>query len=260
MPSASSSHDQRFASALDALSAMEARGWRLELDRMDELARRLGVPSGGQPRYLHVTGTNGKGSTTAFIQNILHGQGWVVGGYYSPYVNSVLERVQLGLDPISEADFTDLMELLLPVADGMVGTDFGGPTEFEAKTALGFMYWNHKRCDAVALEVGLGGRLDATNIVDPAVSVIVSIALDHTKILGDTLAAIATEKAGIIKPGRPVIVGDIPEEAAFPIVAKAAQTSSEVWRFGHDIDLKGTTLHLPTRSFAGSREAARNRR
>lgn len=224
-----------YEEAVAALGAMMARGWRLELDRMRELCRRLGVAEGGSSRFVHVAGTNGKGSVTAYVQNMLVAQGYVTGAYYSPYVYDLRERVQIGLGWIEKDMFARLMARIVAVGDAMVDTDLGGPTEFEAKTALGFMAWQEAGCDAVALEVGLGGRLDATNIVDPVCSVVVSIGYDHMHILGDTLAQIAREKAGIIKPGRPVVVGDLAEEAWASIDAVARQADAPVWRYGRDV-------------------------
>lgn len=214
---------------------MMERGWRLELDRMEELCRRLGVAHGGSPKFIHVAGTNGKGSVTAYVQNMLAAQGYATGAYYSPYVYDLRERVQIGLDWIEKDMLARLMSLIVEVSDAMVESPFGGPTEFEAKTALGFLAWQEAGCEAVALEVGLGGRLDATNIVDPACSVIVSIGYDHMHILGDTLGAIAREKAGIIKPGKPVVVGDLPDEAWESVAAVAEEKAAPVWKVGRDV-------------------------
>jgi dihydrofolate synthase/folylpolyglutamate synthase len=224
-----------YGQAVEALSRFGGRGWRLGLDRMEEFVRRL--PIDHWPDFVHVTGTNGKGSVTAFVQSLLVEQGWATGAYFSPYVFDLRERIQLGRSLITREDFARLVEEALPIADGLEGEPWGGLTEFEFKTGLGFLYWSRKRCDVVALEVGLGGRLDATNVIDPACSVIASIGLDHTEILGDTLDKIAKEKAGIIKPGRPVVVGDLPPTAQEPVLRIAAEQGSPVWRYGHEIVL-----------------------
>jgi dihydrofolate synthase/folylpolyglutamate synthase len=237
-----------FEEAVERLGAFRTRGWRLGLDRMQEFLRRLGVSDKlgapdqpGQTRtnpnttqFIHVAGTNGKGSVCAYLQAMLHEQGYRVGATYSPYVYDVRERVQLGRDLISKQDFARLVERLLEVGATLDDTELGGPTEFEMKTALGFLYWAEKQCDWVALEVGLGGRLDATNVVDPACCVIVSVGLDHTHILGDTLAQIATEKAGIIKSGRPVVVGDLPQEAMQAVEAVARENRAPLYRYGKE--------------------------
>ena len=124
---------------------------------------------------------------------------------------------------IAEHDVARLTEQLMPAAESLSDTEFGGATEFEFKTALGFAYWKERKCEWVALEVGLGGRLDATNVVHPKVCVIVSVGLDHTAILGDTVEAIAHEKAGIIKQSVPVVVGEVPRTALEVIEEIAAQ-------------------------------------
>jgi dihydrofolate synthase/folylpolyglutamate synthase len=228
-----------YEEALAAIASLQSRGWRLGLDRMREFLRRAGLDGAlgegsGSPRFIHIAGTNGKGSVTAYVQSILHAHGFGVGATYSPYVYDVRERVQYGLELISETDLAALTERLWPIALSLDGTDFGGPTEFEFKTALGFAYWEQRHCDWVALEVGLGGRLDATNVVTPACSTIVSIGLDHREILGDTLGAIAREKAGIIKPGRPVIVGQMAEEARDAILEVVRENGSPVWLYGRE--------------------------
>ncbi|MEX2243037.1 MAG: folylpolyglutamate synthase/dihydrofolate synthase family protein [Fimbriimonadaceae bacterium] len=238
-----------FEEAVRRLGEFRSRGWRFGTDRMEEFLRRLGLAdklgSPGGPQYIHVAGTNGKGSVVAFLQSLLVEQGYRVGATYSPYVYDVRERVQFGRELISEEDFARLTETLLEVGETMDGTELGGPTEFEMKTALGFMYWAEKKCDWVALEVGLGGRLDATNVVRPSCSVITSVGLDHTKVLGETLGEIAREKAGIIKPDRPVVVGAVPEEARAAIQAVAGENGSPLWLFGRDVTWEDGTVQTP---------------
>ncbi|MCH7945095.1 MAG: bifunctional folylpolyglutamate synthase/dihydrofolate synthase, partial [Armatimonadetes bacterium] len=184
-----------FDDAVARLGDLRRRGWRLGLDRMQEYVRRLGLQDKlgqpGGPKFIHVAGTNGKGSVVAFLQSMLVEQGFKTGAAYSPYVYDIRERVQLGRKLISKSDFARLAVRLLDVGEDLERTELGGPTEFELKTALGFAYWAEQGAEWVALEVGLGGRLDATNVVDPAASIIVSIGLDHTHILGETLSEIA---------------------------------------------------------------------
>ena len=225
--------------ALAYIASLEGRGWRLGLDRMEEMVRRSGLsdsiggPTG--PQYIHVAGTNGKGSTTAFLQSILVASGYRTGAFFSPYVVDPRERVQLNREMISKPDLVAVAEKLIPIAESFSETDFGGITEFEFKTAIGFEYWKQKQCEWVALEVGLGGRLDATNVISPRASVIVSIGLDHINILGGTLDKIAYEKAGIIKPGVPIIVGNMPEAAREVILREAREREAPVWLWGRDI-------------------------
>lgn len=214
---------------------------------MLEFCKRLGLETYLQEpgRFIHVAGTNGKGSVTAFVQSLLLEQGWPTGACYSPYVYSVRERVQFR-DPaqsvtsnlVSEEDFARLVEEIWPIAEALEGTELDGPTEFEFKTAMGFMHWQQKGAKAVALEVGLGGRLDATNVItQPACSVITNIGLDHTQLLGSTLAEIAIEKAGIIKPGQPVVIGELPEEALHAVETIAKVNAAAVWRYGREFVL-----------------------
>lgn len=223
-----------FEEAEKALAAFGSRGWRLGLDRMnafvDELGLRDYVTGPARPMYFHVAGTNGKGSTTCFLQNLLHEHRYRVGACYSPYVYDVRERVQIGRDLISKAEFAACTEILLRAGERLEATEFGGPTEFEMKIAMGFLAWQRAGVDAVALETGMGGRLDATNVVDPACSIITSIGLDHTEYLGSTLSEIAREKAGIIKPRRPVVLGRVDSEVLDELRA-AAEAAGSACRF-----------------------------
>lgn len=228
-----------FEAACLYLESLAPRGWRLGLDRMMELCRRAGLEDSlgkpGGPRYLHVAGTNGKGSVTAFLQSVLGASGYATGAYFSPFVYDIRERVQVGGEKISGDDFARHVEALRPHAEPLADTEFGGATEFEVKTAMGFRHWRDTRCEWVALEVGLGGRLDATNVVTPAASAIVSIGLDHTHILGDTYAAIAYEKAGVIKEGVPVVAGELPAEALEGVEREACERASPLWRVGREV-------------------------
>jgi dihydrofolate synthase/folylpolyglutamate synthase len=184
------------------------------------------TPTLSNKGYIHVAGTNGKGTTTAFVESILRHQGWRTGAFYSPYVVDYRERIQAEGQMIAPDELAALVARLLPVADSMGDTEFGGATKFELEAAMGFAYWEQKACEWVALEVGLGGRLDATNVVTPKACIIVSVGLDHTSILGNSLEEIAAEKAGIIKPGVPVVVGEMPPEAYAVIKGIAKERSA----------------------------------
>ncbi|MBS1718389.1 MAG: bifunctional folylpolyglutamate synthase/dihydrofolate synthase [Armatimonadetes bacterium] len=218
--------------ALDYIASLAPRGWRLGLDRMQALADAAGLLRGPQPKFIHIAGTNGKGTTTAFVQSILREHGFRTGAYFSPFVYDPLERWQINGALILPEELAALTAELKPIAESFTDTEFGGITEFEFKTALGFLFWQRQACDYVALEVGLGGRLDATNIITPASCAIVSIGLDHQNILGETMAEIAYEKAGIIKAGIPVVVGEMADEALKPILAEAARVRAPVMRVG----------------------------
>ena len=193
------------------------------LERMTLLADRLGGIHLGIPT-VHVAGTKGKGSTSAMITSILSAEGYRVGLFTSPHLHSVVERVRVGLEPISKTEFAQLIEQLWPAVE-WVGSEggYGGVTFFELLTAMAFLHFQNIKADFQVMEVGLGGRLDSTNIVEPAVSVITSISLDHVATLGDTIKKIAREKAGIIKQGMPVIVAPQAEPDAIEVFRQAAQ-------------------------------------
>jgi dihydrofolate synthase / folylpolyglutamate synthase len=231
-----------YTEALAYIASLAPRGWRLGLDRMREFAIRAGLEdvlaSSADNRnfnYIHVAGTNGKGSTNAYIQSILHESGYRTGSFFSPFVYDPRERIQLGREYIPEKVFAGLTALLQPLAEEFTETEYGGISEFEFKTAMAFMFYKRLKCEWIALEVGLGGRLDSTNIVVPRCGVIVSIGLDHTNILGETIDEIAFEKAGIVKPGVPLVVGQMPAPAFDIVQEQAASKGCEVWRYGREI-------------------------
>lgn len=177
----------------------------LNLQRMQHLLQSLGNPHQGL-RFIHVAGTNGKGSTAAMVASILSKAGFRVGLYSSPHLVSFRERIRLGDETISEDDLCDLVsKLRAALLEGKTKPNFGLPTFFEVSTALAFLFFASKRTDFAVLEVGLGGRLDATNVIKPLICAITPIGLDHTDKLGDDLRAIAKEKAEIIKPNALVV-------------------------------------------------------
>ncbi len=242
-----------FEQAMKAISDLAPRGWRLGLDRMQEFARLAGLKSTTEmgsdiPQYLQVAGTNGKGTVTGMIQNGLFQQGFKTGAFFSPFVYDARERVQIGLDFLPDAEWSSYTSKLIQIGETMVSTPFEGPTEFELKTAIGLMAFELNQCDFVALEVGLGGRLDATSVVNPAAGAIVSIGLDHVSILGDTLEEIAFEKAGIIKPSMPIALGVMTPEARQVILEVANQNQSIVWEIGKQIliESSGNTIQVTT--------------
>ena len=245
-----------YAEALAYISGLETRGWRLGLDRMAAFVRAAALESaiGGHDRkFVHIAGTNGKGSTTAFAEAMLRAAGYRTGAFFSPFVVDIRERVQFGGELISREDLAAVTAELQPIAEAFTETDFGGISEFEFKTAVGFRYWEKMQAEWVALEVGLGGRLDSTNVVHPAATIIVSIGLDHMHILGDTIEKIAAEKAGIIKAGIPVIVGDIPPPALEVILDIARERRAPAFCFGEEIRLTNGVLECPWGTVAGLR-------
>lgn len=243
----------KYAEALAYIASLTGEGWRLDLERIEEFLSRLGNPHLECGGVLHVTGTNGKGSVTAMIQSILTAAGYRTGGFFSPYVYDFRERVQYNCEMISKRDVARITEELKPVAQRMRRSACGRPTEFEFKTALGFVYWKRKRCEYVALEVGLGGRLDATNVVQPLVSVITEIGLDHQQFLGNSIDKIAWEKAGIIKPGRPIVCAVSHSAARKVIEVRARDLGCELWQYGKDFVSEDRVIYTPLRTIRGIR-------
>ncbi len=178
---------------------------RLGLDRTRELLDRLGRPQDSL-RFVHVAGTNGKGSTCAFLSSILVAAGYRTGLFTSPYIETFYERIRVNGENISDDELTWATLRVRDAAEAMEAEGGEHPTEFELMCAVALVHFARVRCDIVVLEVGLGGRLDSTNVIDaPEVAAITSIALDHTDLLGDTIAKIAHEKAGIVKPSSSVV-------------------------------------------------------
>ena len=215
--------------SLDYLNGLLKFGIKFGLDRIKALSEAFGNPH-KQVRVIHVGGTNGKGSTTTFISSILHEAGYRTGAYLSPYVHDLRERIQIDGRMISKEDFTALINEIKPVADKLAETELGAVTEFEVKTMLAYLYFARQKVDFAVLEVGMGGRFDSTNIVDPLVAVITNVSLDHTERLGDTVEQIAFEKAGIIKAGT-MLVTAVDDERAWPVILNTCrQAGAEVWR------------------------------
>lgn len=211
----------------EALSYIHAINWTFckpGLERVSLLCKKIGEPQ-KDVKCIHVAGTNGKGSSCAMLSSVLQAAGYRVGLYTSPHMVRFNERMQVNGECISDEDLTKITEEVRPFADAMEDR----PTEFELVTAIAFLYFKRMNCDLVILETGLGGRLDATNvIVEPVMSVITGIALDHTAILGDTYEKIAFEKAGIIKPHCPVVLGDCNDDARAVLLKKAEDCNSSV--------------------------------
>ncbi|MBU3100154.1 MULTISPECIES: bifunctional folylpolyglutamate synthase/dihydrofolate synthase [Clostridium] len=180
-------------------------GSKLGLDRTEKLLELLGNPH-KKLKCIHIAGTNGKGSTSAMVSSILVEAGYKVGSYISPFIEEFEERIQINNKNISKDDLSDIITEVSKAVEKVVELGYINPTEFEIITCAGFLYFYKNNIDFAVIEVGLGGRLDSTNVITPILSIITSISLDHTLILGDTLEKITYEKAGIIKRGIPVVV------------------------------------------------------
>ncbi len=195
------------------------------LERIGELCTGIGDPQ-DKLRFVHVAGTNGKGSFCAMTASILREAGLCVGLYTSPYIKRFNERICVNGTPISDEELAEVTSYVRPTADAMKDR----PTEFELITAVAFEYFRRRGCDIVVLEAGMGGRLDSTNIIKtPVLSVITGVALDHVAYLGDTVEKIAGEKAGIIKKGVPVLWGGNDERARRVIEARAAEVGAQTF-------------------------------
>jgi dihydrofolate synthase/folylpolyglutamate synthase len=173
------------------------------LERIQALLERVGNPH-ERLQAVHIGGTNGKGSVAVMIASVLQRAGYRVGLYTSPHLISYCERIQINGAPIAEDEFAHIADELMPIADAMADK----PTQFEFMTALAFLYFLRQKIDIAVIEVGLGGRFDATNVITPMVGVLTNVELDHTDLLGETLEQIAWEKAGIAKRGVPLVTGE----------------------------------------------------
>jgi len=227
--------------------ASELAKAEFNLDRMRTLMDELGSPETQYP-IIHVAGTKGKGSVSALCASALQVAGYKTGLYTSPHLQDYAERIQVNGQPIPHADLVALVEEIKPAVARVPYL-----TTFEITTALGYLYFARQNCDASVIEVGLGGRLDATNIIIPRVSVITSLSLDHTLVLGDTLAEIACEKAGIIKPGVPVVSSPQKKEALIVLKRIADEQGCKFILVGQDLrfellshSIDGQTLQVST--------------
>lgn len=197
-------------------------GSKLGLENISVLLNLMGNPE-KELKFIHVAGTNGKGSTSSFISNILLEEGYDVGLFTSPYLEVFNERIRINGANIPNGDLSEVVSLVKKKVDIMIKKGYSHPTEFEVVTAAAFEYYKNKKVDFVVLEVGMGGRLDSTNVIeDTLVSVITPIALDHTDYLGDTIEKVAFEKAGIIKTNSVVVIHP-QKDSVIDVIAKKCE-------------------------------------
>ncbi len=235
---------------LDALAAAPPRPYgENRLDPVIALLDRLGNPQGGLP-VIHITGSKGKGSTALLIESILQAAGLRTGTFTSPHLQRWTERLRLNGQELDAASFHTLLERLRPEVDALGRTDHP-PGFFHVLTAAALLLFRERGVDYGIMEVGLGGRLDATNVVEPVVCCITGVELEHTAQLGSDVGAIAREKAGIIKPGIPVVTGHLPPPAEREIARRVDAMESPWWRLGRDFEVEvsgqtetGQTLRL----------------
>ena len=227
-----------YTEALEYIHSVSWRGSVPGLSRITELCERMGHPE-KDLRCIHIAGTNGKGSTAAYLTSILRAAGYRVGTFTSPYVRTFNERIAIDGRPVSNYLLAKAVEAAKPHADAMADR----PTEFELITAVGFEIFRRKKVDIVVLEVGLGGRYDSTNIIkSPLLSVITGIAFDHMQLLGNTLGAIASEKAGILKQNCPAVMARLADEAKQVIEAESKAQNAPLT----EVDPDAITVHADT--------------
>ena len=237
----------------ERMAGLSAPAPKYDLARMRELAERLGRPQKTAP-VLHVAGTKGKGSVAAMASSILRAAGLRVGLFTSPHLHTFRERVRVQGEPSTEAQFASALARVWAHVEAMgAHAPAGRPTTFEVLTAMAFDLFREERVDVQVVEVGLGGRLDATNVADSRVAVITPVSLDHTAILGHTVAEVAAEKAGIIKSPSPMVVAPQPAEAIAVIEGAASAARAPLVRVGHEVtvelrehDLSGQSVRIET--------------
>ncbi|MBQ7008226.1 MAG: bifunctional folylpolyglutamate synthase/dihydrofolate synthase [Ruminococcus sp.] len=239
-----------YKEAIDYLAFTSKRGSCLGLSRITQLLERLGNPH-KNVNFIHVTGTNGKGSVTKMLSCILNAQGYKTGLFSSPFVTRVNESIQLDGNEISDSEFAELIGDIMPVAEAMDEP----PTEFEITTAAAFEYFSKKNCDVAVIECGLGGDMDSTNVIEaPLLSVITNVEADHSAFLGDTIAEIASHKAGIIKKGCPVLFGGNSMEALEVISEKAINSKIFTVDYSNlsniSCTLSGSTFNFGEQNFS----------
>lgn len=243
----------RYKEALEVLTGMSKFGINLGMGRIKSLLEQLGNPQESL-KFIHIGGTNGKGSTAAMLTSILREAGYKVGLYTSPHLVSYTERITVNLQPIPETQFAGIMAEIVSVYNQVHRETGDSPTEFEALTALALLYFARSGADVVVLEVGLGGDLDSTNIITSSlVTIITNVSIDHTNYLGENARLIAEKKSGIIKQGCPVITASTDEDVlevlqsrAMTLMAPFYQIREEVSGESVDESLQGQLFRLRT--------------
>lgn len=238
-----------YTEAVDWIKSLIPFGIRPGLDRIEMLMDKLGNPH-RRLKFIHVAGTNGKGSTCAFLTSALLQSGYSVGTFTSPYITKFTNRFQYNNTDIPEETLLEIVNQLRPWVAEISETEWGSPTMFEVTTAVAILFFANVACpDVVVWETGLGGRLDVTNIVTPIVSVITNVGHDHMDILGDTLEKVAMEKAGIIKPGVPVVSCVTQPEVVAVLREKAASCRSTLYLAGEEFNYKAMDIQDGVQTF-----------
>ena len=245
-----------YQQSLDYIHSLSKFAEKKGHDNINKILERLGNPQ-DKLKFIHIAGTNGKGSVAAFVSSILIEQGLRVGTFISPFIERFNERIQINKNPIDDNVLISYTQQIKEICDDLPDTN---PLEFEVITSMGFQYFKDEKCDVVVLETGLGGRLDSTNVIkNPSVEVFCQIGLDHTEILGDTIEKIAFEKAGIIKPRSKVVFYPDNPIQAYDVIKKVCEEKncqliipdtdrlfiSDTTLSGSTVTYNGEDLHIP---------------
>ncbi len=231
-----------YQQALTILHQLQRAGISPGLERIEELCRRLGHPERHLKHVIHITGTNGKGSVAAMLDAVLRAAGKTTALFTSPHLYCHAERYRVNGVPISQQRFAELFAVVYREHQAMVADGFAPPTEFETVTALALLWFATENVDHAIIEVGLGGLTDSTNVVSGDINIITNVALDHSDFLGDTIAAVAHHKAGIIKPNSLVVTAATGEALAI-IAAKAKEQQAKLYVEGQDFTYKPVLLN-----------------
>ncbi|EHW9790595.1 bifunctional folylpolyglutamate synthase/dihydrofolate synthase [Listeria innocua] len=240
-----------YQEALDWIHGTLRLGIKPGLARMEYIMEKLNHPEKAN-KWVHIAGTNGKGSTLTFIRSSLEEAGYKTGTFTSPYIETFNERISVNGIPVSDQMIVDLANRIKPIAEELEKTVYGPPSEFEIITAMMFLcFAEYESIDIGIIEVGLGGRLDSTNVLTPLISVITTTGMDHMEFLGNSIEQIAGEKAGIIKPGIPVISGVIQKEAQEVIINNAVRNNSNVAWLNKDFFIQNRDDEITYRTSHG---------
>ncbi len=224
-----------FEEAILYLEDLNKFGWKPGLERIEKLLEALDNPE-KTFKSIHIGGTNGKGSVTVTISKVLEDQGYKVGKFISPEIYNVRERIQINSQWIPEDKLIKILSEISIIITEMKAGGYEEPTNFEVWTAMCFKYFSDEKIDFGVIEVGLGGEIDSTNVIDPLLSIITNVSIDHKDYLGETETEIAKVKSGIIKKGRPVITGSTNQDVLKVIETKTKITGSSIYRYGIEFD------------------------
>ena len=229
-----------YTETLNFIHSFKGNGRRPQLKRMRWLLKQAGNPQMHYPT-VHIVGTNGKGSTTSYLQNILTKSGYQVGTFTSPYITRFNERISINGTEIPDKDLINIVEKARVLLNDLENnTDLGRPTEFELVTLLMFLYFDLKQVDIAIIEAGIGGQLDSTNVLSPELVICTSISFDHTETLGDSLIDIARHKAGVMRENTPILLGRVSEEVSHLFKQKSQELQAPIANIDREIQLLST--------------------